>query len=73
MLPLTVAIVRFVAGLSFVVFGMLLLVGLRTRVAAVVPAGNMLGAIATAGTPALLVAMLFLLRAGPGSFALERR
>ncbi len=73
MLPLTVAIVRFVAGLSFVVFGMLLLVGLRTRVAAVVPAGNMLGAIATAGTRALLVGMLFLLRAGPGSFALERR
>lgn len=121
MLPFSVAIVRFVAGLIFVVFGlgkfvahateassfatyglpypgafvyaigviellfgMLLLVGLRTRVAAVVLAGNMVGAIATAGrveggvinlglAPALLVAMLFLLRAGPGRFALERR
>lgn len=71
-------------GVVELLFGALLLVGLRARVAAVVLAGDMVGAISTAGrieggvinlglAPALLLAMLFLLWAGPGRWALERR
>jgi putative oxidoreductase len=66
------------------VCGVLLLVGLFTRLAALLLAGNLVGAIATAGrvdggtfhlgvAPALLVAMLFLVWAGCGKLALDRR
>src|SRR5438094_9631998 len=64
--------------------GLLLLLGLRTRLAAIVLAGNMIGAIATAGrveggfvnlglAPMLLLAMLFLVWAGAGRFSLDER
>jgi uncharacterized membrane protein YphA (DoxX/SURF4 family) len=63
--------------------GLLLIVGLFTRPAAFLLACNMVGAIATAGrvdggsfhlgvAPAMLVAMLFLVWAGPGRLALDR-
>src|SRR5207302_8916588 len=61
--------------------GLLLVLGLATRLVAPGMAGNMVGAIATGGrvdgglvnlglAPVLLVAMLFLLWAGAGRFAL---
>ncbi|HEY8866511.1 MAG TPA: DoxX family protein [Solirubrobacteraceae bacterium] len=64
--------------------GVLLLAGLATRVAALALAGNMVGAIATAGVkvggpihlgfaPALLIAMLFIVWAGPDSRSLDAR
>jgi putative oxidoreductase len=71
-----------VGGLELVC-GALLIVGLLTRPAAFLLACDMVGAIATAGridggsfhlgvAPTLLVAMLFLLWAGPGRLALDR-
>ena len=64
--------------------GLLLALGLLTRLAALWLAADMVGAIATAGVveggpihlvlaPALLAAMVFLLWAGPGAFALDGR
>ncbi len=64
--------------------GCLLVAGLGTRLAALALAGNMVGAISTAGrvdggfinlglAPTLLVVMLFLLWAGPGRWALDGR
>src|SRR5262245_11008896 len=72
----------YLVGVLELVGGLLLVVGLFTRVAALFLAANMVGAISTAGVmeggsfhlgvaPALLVAMLFLLWAGPGAFALD--
>jgi putative oxidoreductase len=74
----------YVVGTVELVGGLLLVVGLFTRVAALVLAANMVGAIATAGVmeggsfnlgvaPALLVAMLFLLWAGPGVLAVDTK
>jgi len=70
-------------GVIELVGGVLLIVGLLTRPAAFVLACNLIGAIATAGRvdggtfhlgvgPAMLVAMLFLVWAGPGNLALDR-
>jgi putative oxidoreductase len=64
--------------------GLLLLVGLGTRLAALVLAGDMVGAIVASGigegeaisltlAPALLVAMAYLVWVGAGSHALDRR
>jgi putative oxidoreductase len=65
--------------------GVMLALGALTRLAAVVLAGDMAGAIAVAGiahgevvpsltlAPALLAAMLFLIVVGPGSVALDTR
>jgi putative oxidoreductase len=64
--------------------GLLLALGIVTRLAALGLAGDMVGAIATAGmveggpihlglAPALLATMLFLLWAGAGAFALDSR
>jgi putative oxidoreductase len=64
--------------------GLLLATGLLARLAALALAGDMVGAIATAGrveggpihlglAPALLAAMLFLVWAGPGRWALDDR
>jgi putative oxidoreductase len=64
--------------------GILLLVGLRTRLAALVLAGNMIGAIATAGrvegglinlglAPALLLVLLVLAVRGAGRWSLDAR
>jgi putative oxidoreductase len=74
----------YVVGVVELVGGLLLVLGLFTRVAALFLACDMVGAISTAGVmeggsfhlglaPALLVAMLFLLWAGPGAFALDGR
>jgi putative oxidoreductase len=74
----------YVVGTVELVGGLLLVVGLFTRIAAFLLAANMVGAISTAGVmeggsfhlgvaPALLVAMLFLLWAGPGALALDNR
>jgi putative oxidoreductase len=71
-------------GLVEIVGGLLLLLGLATRPAALMLAGDMVGAIATAGrveggainlglAPALLVGMLVLLWIGPGRWALDGR
>ena len=62
--------------------GVLLLAGLLTRLAALVLAGDMVGAIAASGigrgeaisltlAPALLVAMLFLIRTGGGRWSVD--
>src|SRR5947209_7095747 len=64
--------------------GCLLVAGLGTRLAALALAGNMVGAISTAGrvdggfinlglAPTLFVVMVFLLGAGPGRWALDGR
>jgi putative oxidoreductase len=64
--------------------GSLLVVGLRTRLAAIVLAGNMIGAIATAGrveggfvnlglAPALLLVLLVLAARGAGRWSLDTR
>jgi putative oxidoreductase len=64
--------------------GLLLLLGLRTRLAAIVLAGNMIGAIATAGrvegglvnlglAPALLLVLLVVAVRGPGRWSLDAR
>ena len=74
----------YVVGVLELVCGLLLVVGLFTRVGALLLAANMVGAISTAGVmeggsfhlgvaPALLVAMLFLLWAGPGALALDNK
>jgi putative oxidoreductase len=71
-------------GVLEVVAGALLVAGLLTRPAAALLAGDMVGAIATAGrveggainlalAPALLVGMLVLLWIGPGRWALDGR
>jgi putative oxidoreductase len=63
--------------------GLLLVLGLATRPAALVLAGNLVGALATGGrvdggfanlvlAPALLVAMLVILRLGAGDWSLDR-
>ena len=73
----------YLVGVIELVGGLLLVVGLFTRLAALILAFNMVGAIATAGrvdggsfhlgvAPTLLVAMLFLLWAGSGAFAVDR-
>ena len=64
--------------------GVLLVLGLRTRLAAIVLAGNMIGAIATAGrveggfvnlglAPALLLVLLVLAARGAGRGSLDAR
>ena len=82
-LPASVAIV-YVVGLLEIVGGLLLVLGLLTRFAAAALAVNMAGAVLTAGinvggpihlglAPTLLLAMLYLLWAGPGDPALDAR
>ena len=74
----------YIVGVIELVGGLLLVVGLFTRLAALILAFNMVGAIATAGlvdggsfhlgvAPTLLAAMLFLLWAGSGEFALDSK
>ena len=71
-------------GVVEVVGGVLLVLGLLTRLAALVLAGDMVGAIVASGinkgepisltlAPAELLACLYLLWIGPGSRALDRR
>ena len=71
-------------GVLELVGGVLLVLGLLTRLSALLLALNMVGALATAGrveggsfhlvyAPALLVAMLFLLWAGPGPRSVDER
>lgn len=73
-----------VIGVVELVGGVLLILGLATRPAAVVLAGDMVGAIVVSGiglgelvsltlAPAELALCLFLLWTGPGAFALDRR
>ena len=82
-LPRSSALVYLVAALE-ITCGLLLLVGLLTRLAAAAMAANMAGAVLTAGThvggpihlglaPALLAAMLYVLWAGPGKLAVDQR
>ncbi len=82
-LPNSVAIV-YLVGLLEIIGGLMLVLGLLTRLAAAALAMNMAGAVVTAGitvggpihlglAPALLVAMLYLLWAGPGDPALDAR
>ena len=72
-----------VAGIIELVGGLALIVGIGTRIAAAALAANMVGAIATAGrveggafnlgvAPALLLLMLVVLWAGPGTWSLDR-
>ena len=74
----------YVVGVLELVCGLLLVVGLFTRLAALLLAANMAGAISTAGVmeggtfhlgvaPTMLVAMLFLLWSGPGVLAVDNR
>jgi putative oxidoreductase len=74
----------YLAGTLELVGGLLLVIGLLTRPAAFLLACNLVVAIATAGRveggtfhlgvgPAMLVAMVFLLWAGPGAAALDHR
>lgn len=73
-----------VIGVVEVVGGLLLILGLATRPAALVLAGDMVGAIIVSGialgepisltlAPAELVLCLFLLWKGPGAYALDTR
>jgi putative oxidoreductase len=73
-----------IVGLIELVGGLLLIAGVLTRPAALVLAGNMVGAIIVSGVakgelisltlaPAELVAMLVLLWYGPGAHSLNRR
>jgi putative oxidoreductase len=82
-LPHSSTLVYLVATLE-AVGGLLLLLGLITRVAAAGLAADMTGAILTAGThvggpihlglaPTLLAATLYLVWAGPGAFAVDQR
>jgi putative oxidoreductase len=74
----------YVIGAVELIFGLLLLAGLGTRLAALVLAGDMVGVISTAGrveggalnlglAPALLVVMLLLVLAGAGRWSLDER
>ena len=74
----------YAVGVIEVVGGLLLILGLLTRPAALALAGDMIGAIAVSGigegetisltlAPALLVAMLMLLRSGPGDRSIDAR
>jgi putative oxidoreductase len=76
-------VATYLVGTLELVGGLLLVVGLLTRPTAAVLAANLVGAIATAGrvdggsfhlgvAPTMLVAMLFLVWAGPGVLALDR-
>ena len=73
----------FAIGALELLFGILLATGLGTRIAALVLAGDMVGAISTAGrveggalnlglAPTLLLAMLLIIRIGPGARSLDR-
>jgi putative oxidoreductase len=77
-------VASYLVGVLELVGGALLVIGLLTRPVALVLAANLMGAIATAGrvdggtfnlgvAPAMLVAMLFLVWAGSGNLALDRR
>ena len=74
----------YAVGVIEVVGGLLLILGLLTRPAALVLAGNMIGAIALSGigegetisltlAPVLLVVMIVLLRSGPGHRSIDAR
>jgi putative oxidoreductase len=74
----------YVIGVVELVGGVLLIIGLATRAAAIVLAGDMVGAIIVSGigrgelvsvtlAPGELALCLFLLWTGPGTFALDRR
>jgi putative oxidoreductase len=76
--------VIYLVGVLETAGGLMLVLGLATRLAAAGLAVNMAGAVATAGVrvggpihlglaPTLLFAMLYLLWAGPGAAALDRR
>lgn len=78
------SLIVYLVGLLEIVGGLALMVGFLTRLAALGLGVNMIGAIATAGVqvggwfhlgvaPALLVAMLYLLWAGGGAAAVDRR
>jgi putative oxidoreductase len=82
-LPSPDAFVYFI-GVIETAGGILLIIGLATRLAALVLSGDMVGAIAIAGVkeggvlnlglaPVLLATMLFLLWAGSGPVALDQR
>jgi putative oxidoreductase len=79
----TPAVATYLVGALELLGGLLLIVGLLTRPAAFLLACNLVGAISTAGrvdggsfhlgvAPAMLVAMVFLVWAGPGNLALDR-
>jgi putative oxidoreductase len=77
-------VATYLVGTLELMCGALLVLGLFTRPAALLLAINLVGAIATAGRvdggtfhlgvgPAMLLAMVYLVWAGPGRFALDRR
>lgn len=76
--------VTYLVGALELVGGLLLILGLGTRLAALALGANMIGAISTAGpvdggpihlglAPALLVAMVFLVWAGGGARSIDER